>query len=162
LVETRHIPHRVRSKLGEYGQHSTCNQDSSIVVLIIHTTDPDNGSEVSWRDLIETLTGSNDTVLALGKYLSVSAQKKLDRTKFTGHYHCEGIMRSPLCAASSAPQHSLGDSDKRLQDVFGTLSGAKPVIGVSKRCCHVCHNHGLSGPTSQPVFPILDSHQSIT
>ncbi|KAA8893146.1 hypothetical protein FN846DRAFT_980205 [Sphaerosporella brunnea] len=128
---------------------------------IVRTPNPDHGSDAPWRPLIRNLTGSDNTARALEHYLSEAGKKRLDKS-FRGHYHCEAIMSSLLCAAS-APQNSLGDSDSGLQDVLETLKGAKPVMGTSKRCCHVCCTVMVClGQHYGQDIPILDFHQSIT
>ncbi|KAF8538680.1 hypothetical protein BDD12DRAFT_137421 [Trichophaea hybrida] len=104
---------------------------------IIRTPKPDYCEGNPWRELVRTLTKDEDAVQAIETQLTARGKHKLD-SSFSGHYHCEAIMCSLLFAARTLDRNAVDSAGNGIEDVLQILSGAKPVIGVSKRCCHIC------------------------
>jgi hypothetical protein len=72
-------------------------------------------------------------------------------------------MCSLLFAARTLDRNAVDSAGNGIEDVLQILSGAKPVIGVSKRCCHICRTIMLFlGEHHKENVPVIDSHGTIT
>jgi len=129
---------------------------------IIRTPKPDCSEGNPWRELVRTLTKDEDTVQAIEPQLTARGKHKLD-SSFCGQYHCEAIMCSLLFAARTLDRNAVDSAGNGIEDVLQILSGAKPVIGVSQRCCHICRTIMVFlGQHYKENVPVLDSHGTIT
>jgi hypothetical protein len=128
---------------------------------IIHSPKPEYCDGNSWLEIAKTLTKDGEVVQAIENYLTPLGKKKLDNS-FSGHYHCEAMMCSLLFAAKTSSQNAATQTPAGINDVLQTLRGAKPMIGASKRCCHVCRTIMVFlGQHHDQQIPILDGHSTI-
>ncbi|KAF8544714.1 hypothetical protein BDD12DRAFT_436327 [Trichophaea hybrida] len=102
---------------------------------IIRIPKPNSFSGKPWRRLVIALTEDEDAVHAIEANLTTCGKQMLE-SNVSRHYHCEAVMCSLLFAARMMRKNPVDAIDNRLKDILQILSGAKPMIGASKRCCH--------------------------